>query len=202
MAMAARDMASEPGAHLTEGGSGRAALVRALLVRAHPLLKPNMMANQMGGYFADFARSLDKYPGPAKYRQTGPLGLPRGGKTGVLQWARDPVGSFEVELIQPVIGGGSRDECLRSIAQAHMTQIFLALRCYQIEHGKLPERLDDLAPGYVKAIPLDPFTGQPFGYEPGGDKPRIWSVGPDQRTDPPDAEHGDDVVVPLGFAGG
>jgi hypothetical protein len=86
------------------------------------------------------------------------------------------------------------------IADGRLTQLYLALRSYELAHGSLPADLNHLAPECLKTIPLDPFSGKDFGYEPTGPKPRIWSVGADESTDPAGAEAGDDVVVPITFA--
>jgi hypothetical protein len=169
-------------------------LVR-LFVRRPPLFRPHKALNKAGSYMEQVAASLDTYRrrrpveevfgGP--WLNPGPLCLS-------LNFA-DELAITQLLSVDWLIADHYKLQ-----TAARLTQLFLALRCYQLEHGKLPGKLDELAPEYLKTIPLDPFTGKPFGYEPGGQKPRIWSVGPDQRTDPPDAEHGDDVVVEVQFA--
>ena len=114
---------------------------------------------------------------------------------------RNPIGDILVVMLLPAHERAVR-EYFNTIATARLTQIFITLRCYQLEHGKLPDTLEALAPGYLQAIPVDPFNGKPFGYDPTGEAPRMWSVGADQVTDPPGAEGGDDVVVLLTFNGG
>jgi hypothetical protein len=60
----------------------------------------------------------------------------------------------------------------------------LALRCYEAEHGRLPERLDELVPEYLPEVPLDPFDGEPLRYRADGDAaPRVYSIGPNRRDD-------------------
>jgi hypothetical protein len=39
-----------------------------------------------------------------------------------------------------------------------------ALALYQAEKGQPPQKLEDLVPAYLPALPLDPYTGQPFHY--------------------------------------
>jgi len=95
--------------------------------------------------------------------------------------------------------GMTLEAYFRLVADVRITEVFLALRCYHLEHGRLPESLDALAPAYLEEVPLDPFAEQPFIYEPQADPPRILSVGPDQRRDAPDAEEGDDIAVELTF---
>jgi hypothetical protein len=40
----------------------------------------------------------------------------------------------------------------------------LALRLYQAEKGQLPATLQAVVPGILPNVPVDPYTGQPFGY--------------------------------------
>jgi hypothetical protein len=61
------------------------------------------------------------------------------------------------------------------------TAIQLAIRLYAVDHdGKLPGALDDLVPGYLPAVPIDPFSkDQRFGYRH-DDQPLVYSVGEDE----------------------
>jgi hypothetical protein len=56
------------------------------------------------------------------------------------------------------------------------TQILLALKIYQMRHGKLPDSLSELTPEFFPQIPKDDFDGKPFRYLP--NKKIIYSVGP------------------------
>jgi len=47
--------------------------------------------------------------------------------------------------------------------QAALTAI--AVERFRLEHeGQLPETLAEIVPGYLSAIPLDPFDGKPLRY--------------------------------------
>jgi hypothetical protein len=54
--------------------------------------------------------------------------------------------------------------CLVESASA-AAQAQLGLRAYQLEHGHLPERLADLVPHYLDAVPIDGFDGAPLRYD-------------------------------------
>jgi hypothetical protein len=54
----------------------------------------------------------------------------------------------------------------RIIAQERLLAAELALRCYYADKACAPQRLEDLVPGYLSAVPQDPFTGQPLTYRP------------------------------------
>jgi hypothetical protein len=64
-----------------------------------------------------------------------------------------------------------------------IAQVGLALERYRAAKGGYPAALADLAPDFIKEVPLDPFTGKPLLYrsEPGG--ATIYSVGPDINDD-------------------
>lgn len=49
-------------------------------------------------------------------------------------------------------------------SQLLQTAIMTALASHKLDHGSYPEKLADLVPAYVPAIPLDPFTGKAFEY--------------------------------------
>lgn len=47
-----------------------------------------------------------------------------------------------------------------------LMQAGLAIEQYHAQHGEYPRTLDDIAPALGGTVPLDPFTGQPFVYQP------------------------------------
>lgn len=81
----------------------------------------------------------------------------------------------------------------------------VALRLYEREHGGLPSDLTALVPGFLPAVPADPYDGQPFRYSQAGMK--VWSIGADLVDQGgsavrPDAlmtnAQGFDLVLPVG----
>lgn len=60
-----------------------------------------------------------------------------------------------------------------------------AIERYEIAHKKLPERLDDLVPRYLRVVPLDIFTGAPLIYskKEDGRHFRLYGVGADGVDD-------------------
>jgi hypothetical protein len=109
--------------------------------------KPN--APGVGAEYEDFARDLG---GKAH-------SLPQ-----VLFGYRDPVGMVVATMFMPSLGTAHqkvayRDAMLRAMA------LFCAIKAYEKEQGKLPERLDRLVPDYLPRVPIDPFgEGKPFHY--------------------------------------
>jgi hypothetical protein len=80
----------------------------------------------------------------------------------------------------------SIDKVVQNFDQVHMkfnaTRIMLALQIYRARRGAYPATLDELAPGILPAIPVDPMNGGPFEYRREGDGYHLSSRGP--WTDP------------------
>lgn len=70
-------------------------------------------------------------------------------------------------------------------------RLTLALRAFHDRCGRWPDRLEELTPGLLEAVPRDPFGDGPFRYERTGESWRFWSVGPEGRD--PGREQWDQV---------
>jgi hypothetical protein len=57
----------------------------------------------------------------------------------------------------------------RTEAALESCRLVLALRLYRDRHGHWPDQCADLVPDFLAALPVNPFTGRPFGYERTGD---------------------------------
>lgn len=68
-----------------------------------------------------------------------------------------------------------------TFARAGLVLHRLALRTYRGEHGRYPDSLDALIPGYLSHAYLDPFGNgrSKYHYRKQGDSYRLWSVGSD-----------------------
>jgi len=65
------------------------------------------------------------------------------------------------------------------LANRRMAATSLAIRLYEVDHGRRPEQLNDLVQEYLASIPLDPFAadGRTIAYKPEADPPILYSVG-------------------------
>lgn len=179
------------GSHGGWAGSGK-------LLRDHmPLIKTNMSLNMVGALFEEVLDRLDHYePLPEDISSHARGFFAR--RFGWFHHTRNPIGDILVQMLAPA-WGRMPVVYFRSLANARLTEIFLALRCYQLDNGVLPASLGELVPKYFAQVPVDPFTERPFVYEPDATPRRLYSVGPDQRPDAPDAREKDDIVVELNF---
>ncbi|MBU0617202.1 MAG: hypothetical protein KKI02_05760, partial [Planctomycetes bacterium] len=73
----------------------------------------------------------------------------------------------------------------RVIGERRMAATALAIRLYELDHGHRPLTLTDLVPGYLPAVPRDPFAtdGRTVGYLPDAPKPILYCVGLDGVDD-------------------
>ncbi len=86
----------------------------------------------------------------------------------------------------------------RTLAMRRMAAVALAIRLYELDHGRRPASLEDLVPDYIEVLPVDPFAAdeRTFGYLPDIASPILYSVnsngideggeyvaGPDGRID-------------------
>ena len=100
----------------------------------------------------------------------------------------------------------SLDRRFHAAARNRMAAAALAMRLYELDHGRPPAKLDDLVPDYLPQLPADPFAadGRPIAYESkavvrsynlgdrragtlttailGPPHPVLYSVGPDGRV--------------------
>lgn len=53
----------------------------------------------------------------------------------------------------------------QNVADRRALVLMLAIRAWQLEHdGQAPERLEELIPSELTSLPVDPYSGNPFGY--------------------------------------
>ena len=103
---------------------------------------------------------------PWSLRLTLLAGLPQ--KTGptsrlsAARWA-ELVDSASVKSVDRLFWQGEGPA--RSQQGILIAQLVTALALYQAEHGSLPAELSQIiSGGYLKEMPIDPLSGQPFGY--------------------------------------
>jgi len=52
------------------------------------------------------------------------------------------------------------------VCQLNATKVVVAIAIYKKENGKYPEKLEDLVPECISTLPMDPYNGKPFQYDP------------------------------------
>ena len=93
----------------------------------------------------------------------------------------------------------------QSDVRLQATRTILALRAYQLTHGKLPADLNALVPEFLEAVPVDDFDGKPLRYSAG--KKIVYSVGKnlkddggdDRGSDAPELQRHLDLVFKFDF---
>ncbi|MCK4850026.1 MAG: hypothetical protein KAT11_01685 [Phycisphaerae bacterium] len=70
-----------------------------------------------------------------------------------------------------------------NIARLRTCLAAVAAQRYRLTYGKLPERLSQLVPAYLDAVPEDPFDGQPLRYKKLAEGYVVYSIGHDGKDD-------------------
>jgi hypothetical protein len=110
------------------------------------------------------------------------------------------LGDVLLSLLVPAVEGtylaGDRTEQI-----GRNLQVAFALAAFQRDHGKYPQKLEELTPRYLAAVPQDLFSGKPLAYRPEADGFLLYSVGvngqDDQGHSYDDDPPGDDLRVRL-----
>lgn len=73
----------------------------------------------------------------------------------------------------------------RELVFRQMAAVALAIRLYEIDHGRRPPTLDALVPNYLPAVPVDLYDPDlgPIRYLPDAKEPLLYSVGSDGVDD-------------------
>ena len=122
--------------------------------------------------------------------------LERGDTESALAWVREFEAAVRERSVmrrfidRPVVweSGGSVAEVavairrLRTIqANLEVCRLVLALRLYRDEHGAWPDRLTELVPDDLPALPADPFGAPSFAYECSTNRWGLWAGGLDRH---------------------
>ncbi|MCZ6796299.1 MAG: hypothetical protein O7J95_22025 [Planctomycetota bacterium] len=140
------------------------------------LLLPNETRRMGAVVVRQCIEDIDKLPGERNDVDV----VRRFGLTRWTSFARNFAGKRMVGLIFPTLCSLARQRD-RLSADFAATRALIGLRLYHLERGALPERLEELVPVYLDAVPRDPFDGKPLRYS--RERRIVYSVGGDFRDD-------------------
>lgn len=72
---------------------------------------------------------------------------------------------------------------IRNEASTRLLQTDLAILTFQLEYSRHPDDLDELVPGLLRKIPVDPYCDKPLVYRREGKKYLLYSAGPNGVDD-------------------
>jgi hypothetical protein len=94
-----------------------------------------------------------------------------------------------LKVIVPSLANFLRSADMAAL-QAEGTRVMLAVEMFRARKGRYPDSLEELAPGVLTTVPVDPWTGKEFVYkhvEPGADTYGrsyiLYAVGEDGQDD-------------------
>ena len=83
---------------------------------------------------------------------------------------------------------------VRGVAQVQTAVASLAIERYRLAKGDLPEKLGDLVPAYLDAIPRDPFDNKPLRYKKLARGYVVYSIGEDGEDNGGEEECHKDII--------
>ena len=86
------------------------------------------------------------------------------------------VGVILARALLPTFVSIMEGECMVE-SDISATGLVVACQRYRLREGRLPAKLEDLVPGFLPALPRDPYDGKTFRYDPV--REIVWSVGKD-----------------------
>jgi len=129
----------------------------------------------------------------------GDSAIQKGKEPMTLREVSQTIGDIMAAMFTP---GISRAVVLRdrATAQGKLTEVAMALAAYKAEKKAYPDKLSQLAPGYLKKVPDDLFIDKPFGYKKTDKGYVLYSIGENMKYDgekkeEDDDEEKDDIVV-------
>jgi hypothetical protein len=76
------------------------------------------------------------------------------------------------------------NQIVGDLALVRVARVAVAIERYRREHREaMPARLDDLVPGYLDALPVDPYSGRGLLFRAEARSYAIYSLGPNRRDD-------------------
>jgi hypothetical protein len=87
-----------------------------------------------------------------------------------------------LRVIMPSLSGVITQD-LRTIAHLRTAEVALAVQRYRLKTDKLPDKLADLVPAYLKSVPKDPFDGNELRYKRLEVGFVVYSIGEDLSDD-------------------
>jgi hypothetical protein len=84
-------------------------------------------------------------------------------------------------------------------ARLESARVALAALRYRARHGKLPDKLDALVPGFLDAVPLDAFTAKPLLYRAAAEGFVVYAVGENGADDGGQTAGGQGQAPDTGF---
>jgi hypothetical protein len=75
-------------------------------------------------------------------------------------------------------------QIVEDLALVRAARVAVAIERYRREHAeRMPVRLDELVPGYLEGLPIDPYSGRRLLLHAEGRSYAVYSVGPNRRDD-------------------
>jgi type II secretory pathway pseudopilin PulG len=87
-------------------------------------------------------------------------------------------GGLMTAILMPSLSAAMQKVAIAE-ARRGAARLGLALYRYRAQHGRFPEKLDDVVPEFIAAVPPDPFDGKPLRLRQTDRGATVYSIGPE-----------------------
>ena len=95
-----------------------------------------------------------------------------------LMFEPNAIGRVLYVVLMPALDGALERKC-RAACDVAATHLLAVIHLYKKNNGAVPENLQELVPECLDSVPVDPYDGQKFRYNPR--EPILYSVGKDGK---------------------
>jgi len=159
--------------NVSPGGTGQTSLTEQVLIfPIRPLLEMDGVV--MIRHMNQIIQACEQPNWPAADRIIKPLEQEWEAPPGALGKIKHPVSNWMLPSLGRTVAFHHDD-----LARRRMAAIALAIRLYEIDHGRRPVELAELVPDYLDEVPRDPMApdGATIRYRPQAEVPVLYSVG-------------------------
>ncbi|MCH8970233.1 MAG: hypothetical protein IIA66_14080 [Planctomycetes bacterium] len=159
--------------NVSPGGTGQTSLTEQVLIfPIKPLFEMDGVV--MIRHMNQIIQACEQPNWPAADRIIKPLEQEWEASPGALGKIKHPVSNWMLPSLGRTVAFHHDD-----LARRRMAAIALAIRLYEIDHGRRPVELAELVPDYLDEVPRDPMApdGATIRYRPQAEVPVLYSVG-------------------------
>ena len=167
-----------PASLMTIGGGGGPPLWGVLNVPFRPLLL--LDGERMLQHMRQMIEAVARPNWPAASEIVDELEIEAGRANVGLERIRRPISAMMLPSLTRAV-----QLHYRGLAERRMAAIALAMRLYELDHGRRPRELAQLVPDYLPAVPIDPMAAgdRPISYLPDAQQPILYSIGENGKDD-------------------
>lgn len=159
------------------GGTGNLIMLSSSIDRTSFYFHPNQSISYLADERKDDIKNIQSGCNVIKQKEITKLAPTN---LALLYFTPNAIGIILHDIVAVSLGNNLNTKVCQENTLLNATRLLAAIKAYKQDNkGKLPTSLDELVPTYLSDMPLDPFTGQAFKYDPA--KQIIYSIGQNKK---------------------